>query len=144
MTVEDSIAERLDALARELEAALAETAHVERDKSGASLTPRRSGALGVTWTDWGSELQVETSNRFGGRWELQRTPEDAALLEEVVRAVVAGRVREVRVSDRSRIIVTFADGTAVTETGSIGCLSILPKPGWTWWGRHIEYLPYSG
>ena len=116
---------------------------MERDADGASFTPRNPGALGISWDDWGTELQVQTATRFGGRWELPRSADAVAFIESVVRAVVAGRVREVRVSDRSRIFVTLSDGSKVTETGSIGFLSILPKPGWTRWGRHIQYLPYD-
>ena len=57
-------------------------------------------------------------------------------------SVVAGRVSEVFAYRRSRVTVTFADGSAQTETGYDGLLAGLPLPLWPRWARRTRYLPY--
>jgi len=141
------MAVRLAALADDLERTLGESAVVERQQRGGqdvAVTPVRRGALGVSWFDTGDDLQVETGNGLGGRWELGRDDDDAAFLEDIVRSVVAGRVVEVSAGDRSRVEVTLTDGTVAAETGSVGFRSLLPKPGWKRSGGRVEYAPYLG
>ncbi len=141
----DAIAVRLSALADDLERTLGASAVVERQQRGGqdvAVMPLRPGAVGVSWFDTGDELQVETGNGLGGRWELGRDEADAAFLEDIVRSVVAGRVVEVSAGDRSKVEVTLADGTVATETGGVGLRSLLPKPGWKRSGERVEYAPY--
>ncbi len=139
---------RLRDLRRDLEQALrdAATVTVEVDDDGESvaLTPLRQGALGVLWTDFGSELQVETDGGPGGLWEMGRNLDGVALVEALVRAVVDGRVREVSAGDRSLVEVTLADGSVIAETGAIGLRGLLPRPGWKRSGAVTQYEPYEG
>jgi hypothetical protein len=62
-------------------------------------------------------------------------------MERVIRSIVAGRVRETLGPKRSRIEVTFEDGTTVTETGYE---SWLPRPGWKRRAEIVEYQSYRG
>lgn len=143
MTVEpDAIRQRLDALADELERNLAGVAEVRRSEPHfVEVTPRNHRAVGVIWFDTGDELQVETLGDRGGRWQLRRSEADAALVEELVRAVVAGRVSEVFGPHRSAVTVTFEDGSTDTEVG-YGPGAFLPRPGWKRRGRQVKYEPY--
>lgn len=149
MTVDgrpDPIAQRLVELATELQGVVGEAAEVFHRPdlfAGAwDLTPHKPGALPVTWLDYGTELQVETMGGPGGRWELDRSMDDVAFLGDLVRSVIAGRVTEVRVANRSRVTVTLHDGSRVTETGYDGLPGCLPLPFWPRWGRRIQYEPY--
>jgi hypothetical protein len=141
---EDRVARRLKGLADELELDLGPAVRVERDplRRSVTLTPARQDALGVTWTDFGTELQVETASGFGGRFELSRTDEDVDFVEAVVRSVVAGRVVEIFARDRSRLSITMPDGSREVETGYQGLRGCLPLPGWPRWGRAVRYAPY--
>jgi hypothetical protein len=143
---EDDVAVRLDALADVIQRSNCGAVQVEREAYGwgrsVRVTPPDGRSLGLWWLVSTDQLIVETAGTHGGRWELGLSARDLAFAEDVVRSVVAGRVREVRVSDRSRVSVTLADGSEAVETGGEGCLSIFPKPLWTRWGRHVQYLPY--
>lgn len=65
-------------------------------------------------------------------------------IEDIVRSVIAGRVAEVRVANRSRVTVTLANGTLAVETGADGLSGCLPIPFWPRWGKRIEYAAYAG
>lgn len=135
----------LAALADDLERTLGDSAVVVRESPAGQavvVTPVRPDALGIRWFDFGDQLQVQTANGLGGRWELGREHEDVAFLEDVVRSVVAGRVSEVSAGDRSHVEVTLADGTVAAETGSVGLRGLLPKPGWKRSSKRVEYAPY--
>ncbi|GGL92816.1 hypothetical protein GCM10009706_34140 [Curtobacterium citreum] len=81
--------------------------------------------------------------QIGGRWELGYEDDDIAHAKRLVEAAVAGRVIETFALGRSRVTATFSDGTSETETGYEGCLtSLVVLPGWTRWGRTIQYEPY--
>jgi hypothetical protein len=91
--------------------------------------------------DFGESLQIEAGH-VGGRWELDRTMEDVDFIEQVVRAVAAGRVVEVFGPGRSRVEVTFPDGTQAVETGGVSPRGCRPSPGWVRRGRRVNYAPY--
>jgi hypothetical protein len=124
MDPSDEIAERLATLADDLEQQLGESATVQRadPRRGdirpgqTTIMPRRADALSVTWLDFGNDMQVEAGHH-GGRWELSRDAAAVGFIEHVVRSVVAGRVVEVFGPRRSRVEVTFEDGTVVAGTG---------------------------
>jgi hypothetical protein len=91
----------------------------------------------------GAELMVHAGHN-GGRWELDRSEEDVAFIEQTVRAVLAGRVVEIFAPGRSHVVITLADGTVHRETGYDGCLAALvPLPGWKRFGRRVEYRAYA-
>ncbi len=144
MRTPDAVRKRLDGFAADLAADLHGMVEVDDDGETLSvvLTPRAANALAVTWFDDGRALQVETMGGPGDRWELARTPEAADFLEALVRSVVAGRAKEVFTPHRSQVTVTLADGSTVTETGSVGLASLLPRPGWQRRGRTVRYQPY--
>jgi hypothetical protein len=109
------------------------------------LRPTNPRSAPVQWLAFGDEivLQAGQLNR-GGRWELERTPEDVAFVEAVVRATIAGRVVETSALARSRVDVTLEDGRVVRETGYEGCLlGLLPLPLWRQWGKVSRYEPYD-
>jgi hypothetical protein len=142
--LDDAVARRLRAFADELEQQLGPAARVERGGTFAGevwLLPARQNALAVSWVDFGDDLDLYAGTQ--GRWELERTPEDVAFVKDVVRAIVAGRVREVLAPGRARIVVTMADGTTVRETGYDALVGCLPLPGWRRWGREVRHAPYA-
>ena len=89
----------------------------------------------------GQAFQLEAGNE-GGRWEVERSSEQLAFLEELARSVVAGRVVETLGPGRSRVEVTLADGTTEIETGYSAPRGCLPVPGWVRRGRRVEYTPW--
>ncbi|MET9023390.1 hypothetical protein ABZV93_25800 [Actinopolymorpha sp. NPDC004070] len=91
------------------------------------LIPSRTDALAVTWIDFGSALQLETGQGPGGRWELVERDDQAS---------------EVFGTSRSRVEVTYADGSIDHETGYERLRGILPKAGWQVRGRKVTYAPY--
>ncbi|SDZ39634.1 hypothetical protein SAMN05444365_1135 [Micromonospora pattaloongensis] len=107
-----------------------------------SVTPRNPDARAFGWTDFSDELILEVGD-YGGRWELEAGPEDVALLEDIVRSVIAGRVREVFAPGRSSVSVTLADASVETEIGGRGPTGCLPLPFWRRWSRSVQYAPYS-
>lgn len=132
-------------LARRLAADLADAAETEISRPGTGLTvrvtPHRTGARPIDWTDFGDEIIVQVGD-IGGRWELGPAPDDLAFLQDLVMSVVAGRVSEVFAYRRSRVRVTLGDGSVVTETGYDGLTACLPLPLWPRWSRTTCYLPY--
>lgn len=128
---EDRVARRLKGLADELERDLGPAVRVERDplRRSVTLTPARQDALGVTWTDFGTELQVDTASGFGGRFELSRTDEDVDFVEAVVRSVVAGRVVEIFARDRSRLSTRCQTGHARSRRVIRGFAGACPCQG---------------
>jgi hypothetical protein len=144
--LDDAVARRLRAFADELEQQLGPVARVERGGTFASdvrLLPARQDALAASWIDFGQDDELHLYAGTQGRWELDRSLEDVAFVEDVVRAIVAGRVREVLAPGRARIVVTVADGTTVRETGYDALVGCLPLPGWRRWGREVRYAPYA-
>lgn len=86
---------------------------------------------------------IVTVGGFGGRWELDYTDEHRELACRIIAAAVDGRVRERRAFARSRVTVTFEDGSVKRSTVYDGCGSLLvPQPGWTLWGKRTTFEPY--
>lgn len=148
---EAEVAALLDGLARRLELELAGAATVGctalpgSDGTAWDLQPVNPRSVPASWVLFPDELllQVGGSHR-GGRWELAPSCADAAFAEQVVRAVLAGRVVETSAPARSRVQVVLEDGRTVHETGYTGCLPVLvPLPGWRTWGRATRYEPYA-
>ncbi|HEU0102228.1 MAG TPA: hypothetical protein VFR07_07900 [Mycobacteriales bacterium] len=140
----DAVRQRLESLASEMQRELAGVADIERyEPHWVELQPRNERAIGVVWFDTGDELQIQTlGGGSGGRWELGRDENDAAFVEDAVRAVVAGRVLEVFGKKRSAVTLTLVDGSTATETGygvGSGCV---PSFGWRRRGRSVQYEPY--
>jgi len=113
-----------------------------------SIQPTRAGALSVYWMDFfptrsadgltvAGTLQVQ-----GGRRELGREEHDLLFLMDLLRVVVAGRVVEIFVPDRSRVEVTLLDGTTAVETGALAPVGCLPLPGWIRRGGRVQFAPY--
>ena len=80
------------------------------------VTPRNPDARAFGWTDFPDEMILGIGDH-GGRWELGAGAEDVALLRDIARSVIAGRVREVFAPGRSAVSVTLADGSVETEVG---------------------------
>jgi hypothetical protein len=128
-------------LARELQGvATVEIEDIEGGRS-VSVTPTNPNACAFVWADFSDGLVIQVGE-YGGRWELEAAPEDVALLEDIARSVIAGRVREVRAPVRSAVSVRLADGSLDTEIGSDAPVGCLPLPFWRRWSRSIQYAPY--
>jgi hypothetical protein len=145
-TPTDDPATRLAQLADELEGTLADAASVERTETpvgpAVRIIPVRASALAVSWIWFGDEVTLETLGGPGGRWQLGSSQQDLDMFEAIVRSVVAGRVEEVRAAGRSRVKVTLADGTRLSETGYVAGPGCLPLPFWNRWGRRTCYTAY--
>ncbi|MFI1191859.1 hypothetical protein ACH4T9_01060 [Micromonospora sp. NPDC020750] len=132
-------------IARQLARELVGVATVEivGIKGGISVdvTPRNPDAHAFGWTDFSDQLILQVGD-YGGRWELGAGPEDVALLEDIARSVIAGRVRQVLAPGRSAISVMRADGTVETEVGGEAPAGCLPLPFWRRWSHSIQYAPY--
>lgn len=148
----DAVRQRLEALATEMRARFGGAVTVRRmgghpddgDGLDVGMRPSTEGALALSWFDTGEYLQVETGGGPAGRWEMERTDEDAAYLEDIVRSVVAGRVVEVLGSaNRSHITVTLSDGTEEVSTGYAPGPGCLPWPGWKRKGRRVQYQAWG-
>lgn len=144
----DVVRQRLEALASELQERFGDAVELHRSGGPLPLTgglfvemrPPTDGPLAVWWFDDLDGLQVETDGGPGGRWELGRTEDDAAFLEDLVRSIVAGRAEEVFGPDeRSHVTVTLADGTTAAATGSVGLSGLRPRLGWKRRGRRVKY-----
>ena len=85
------------------------------------------------------------AGHFGGRWQLSLTDErDARFAQDIVSAVIDGRVQERFGRNRSMVTVTREDGTSFSDVGYASVLSsILPDPRWQTEGRLVEYQPYE-
>ena len=142
---------RLAAFTEELRIYLGDAATVTRDgptedyTAQTTVTPHRAGALDVSWAEFGygdtGEVSL-TAGHIGGWFEMDGTMVNADDVEDIVRAVVAGRVVEVFGPGRSRVEVVVSNGEVWRETGGVAPKGCLPIPGWVRRGRRVEYLPY--
>jgi hypothetical protein len=132
-------------IARQLAKELAGVGEVEVDDIeggiSVSVTPHNPDARAFGWTDFSYGLILGVGDH-GGRWELEVGPEDIALLEDIARSVIAGRVREVLAPGRSAVSVRLADGSVETEIGGEAPAGCLPLPFWRRWSRSVQYAPY--
>ncbi|SEI88226.1 hypothetical protein [Demequina mangrovi] len=138
-----SVTLRFDTLARRLALPLGATVDLveSEDFSVLKITPANDDALAIDVVF--DNLIDFAAGSIGGRWEADYTDEMVEDLEDLLHAIVAGHVSEVAAPGRSRVEVTIASGEVVSETGYEGCLtSLTPMPGWTKWGRRLQYGPY--
>jgi hypothetical protein len=112
-----------------------------RDSHVVRVAPQGSDRLPFSWT-WKDKVVLQ-AGRHGGRWELPASPEGSYVVEELVDAIVTGRVSETFAPLRSSVLVTLSNGSQLRATGYSGCLAVLvPLPRWRRWGRRVDYLPY--
>lgn len=141
------LAELVDRLREELvdAASVTRTEFRDGDGIGWDLQPVNPRSAPVSWILFGDEILLQTGKLYrGGRWELDRSLEDAHFVERVVRAAIAGTVTEISALARSRVEVTVEGGRVVHETGYEGCWAVLvPLPGWRRWGRVAHHEPYT-
>lgn len=137
---EDELARRLAAVGASLRERFGDDVVAE---DGAVVRLRApAGACAVSWVQLRGEVVLQVGT--GGRWELPRDARSAGFVEDVVAAVLAGRVTEVLGPGRAAVAVTLADGrverTSVRDHPR-GCVH-LPRwrPGPL---RHIAYEPYE-
>ncbi|PRY69348.1 hypothetical protein B0I08_10220 [Glaciihabitans tibetensis] len=109
---------------------------------GLFLTPHNSRARGVGVLC--EQFLVIEIGVIGGRWELGYDREDVLLAKRLIDAVIAGRVVEYFAPRRSRVDVTFLDGTTASETGSHGFgLPTFRRRASKHWDRTVHYEPYG-
>jgi hypothetical protein len=141
---DDDIARSLRDLAQQYALRLEATAAVERvygAGDGVRFRPVRAGAAEVGWTDFGDELVVFAGRR--GRWSFTRRAGDVESVRLICEAVVTGSAYEVTAPARALVAVERPDGRRTHLVSGTGCLRYLPLPGWTRWGRRVDYAPYS-
>ena len=86
-------------------------------------------------------VQIGTN---GGRWELGYGDDDIVIAQNLIKAAIAGRVSERFAAGRSRVDVTFEDGTTVSETGVTSWEApFFRRRGRTSWDREVHYEPYG-
>jgi hypothetical protein len=145
---EDAISARLHALAERLGARFGDLLEIRTEKlekypiTTVSVLPQNPKACSMSWIEMGqSELIIGVGR--GGRWEELRDIGAVDFLEQVVAAVTDGRVVEVFGPGRSRVTVTFADGTSKRSSVGTAPTGCLPAPFWPRWGRKVTYSPYD-
>ncbi len=109
---------------------------------GYDFLPTNPGALPL-YVGADVWLQIRAGH-FGGRWQLSLTDErDARFAQDIVGAIIDGRVQERFGRQRSMVTVTREDGSVISDVGYASILSsILPDPRWRTEGRLVEYEPY--
>jgi hypothetical protein len=145
--LDDQVSALLDRLAERLRDRTRGGATVQReDVPGTGVAwhvwPDNPRSAAVGWLAWddGLLLYIGVGN---AQWELEGTAEDVRFVEEVARAVVAGRAVEVAAPGRVRAEVTLADGRVERTTTINAPFGLLPLPGWRRWGRKVRYEPYA-
>jgi len=145
---DDEVAASLNALVDELSTQLGEavtferTWHVPDEIVSTRMSPREQGGATLSWVELGAN-EIVLGVGHDGWWEFGRTARGVEQVEQIVRAVVAGRVVEVFGLDRSQVTVTFDDGSQARSIGRRHIGGIIPTPGWKRWGRRVVYSPYS-
>jgi hypothetical protein len=143
----EEVRARLTDLANQIADELGNHVTVSRDSDGPFLeatrfVPTNPAALPVTWVDFGNQLDVWAGHN-GGWWEdVGRDHEAVDFVEDLTRAVIAGRVVEAYGPQRSRVEVTLRDGTVRHETGYEGLRGLIPVPGWRRRAKRVQYEPY--
>lgn len=135
----------IERLAQRASGWVGETAQLTAD-SGAnppflSIVPRRRGAASVLVVGAQPiEIQVERSNRV---IKIDLADQAAQIVDEILLAIINGRVTEIRAPGRSELCVDLAGGRVVLETGlEPGWASLLPLPGWRVWGTRSYFMGY--
>lgn len=145
--VDDEVADRLRLLVQSVEGRLGQAVVVHKDSirnapvETLHLGPRRPDACPVSWAEMGgSELVLQVSG--GGRWEMARNVESVSFIEQIVGAVIAGRVTEVIAPGHSKVTVTLGDGTEKSSVVHNDLLGLLPIPFWRSRGRSVSFSAY--
>jgi hypothetical protein len=126
-----------------IRAIVGETATIEPTPTGYNVIPTNPAALPFfVGVDGWLLLRAGT---FGGRWELSLNDDrDAKFAQDILSAVIDGRVQERFGRDRSMVIVTRDDGSSFTEVGyKSRRSSLVPDPRWMTEGRLVQYEPYA-
>jgi hypothetical protein len=147
-TSADEVAQRLAALEGRLRDELGASATVQRSLiddgriSVVDIAPANPRSLGVTWLEMQGELLLQAGQ--GGRWELDRSNADVAVIESITRSLIAGRAVETFAFRRCALDVVLEDGTVERSAVGEGCLSaLLPLPGWRRLGHKVRHEPYQ-
>ena len=113
----------------------------EDDACALGVVPSSPSAapIWVVATDW-IDVQVGQSN---SRWEFDYSDESASSVRDILRAVIDGGVTEFRALGRSQVRVALPDRNVNSGVGHQSLLSLLPAPGWRWWGVRQTFAPYK-
>lgn len=142
----DAVSLALTRLEGQLGAELRGLATVERNEypSGHprfSVYAENPRAADLEWIDWGDEILLTSA---GGNWSLSRTTEGIRTLENAVRAVVAGRVRETATYGKWRVEIDGAEIPLVFEGATpVELLPRLRLPAWLRRTRVTRFEPYA-
>ncbi|MFG2825075.1 hypothetical protein ACGFX4_37315 [Kitasatospora sp. NPDC048365] len=143
----DPVRRRLEALVERLRRDLDGVAEIEEKDDGwfwsVFVRPGHEGPLGFWWLAAGDPADIVLGVDAGHvRWELGGSEEDMVFVEEIVAALLRGDATAVFASGRCEVTVTLGDGSSEVETSHESPASLLPLPGWTRWGRRVDYVPY--
>ena len=144
--------ERVQSTLTELEEALrvrlGNKATVERRRIARSMyteirvNPSRAAACPVGWLEAPPhEVIVFAGRAGGGRWELDWSASAVQKVEEIVNAVVRGCVSELVGRRRSRLTITWPDGSTESAGVAEGWFTALSF-GWRARARTITYESY--
>ena len=117
------------------------SAEIDSREDSFWVHPEKPGALGM-WIALDQWLVVEAGHA-GGHWELDYDKADEMLLaEEIIGAIILGKVEERFGIGRSLVTVERADGSSIHARGYLGLWAIFPQPWWISRGPRVQYLPY--
>ena len=139
----DAPSTRLKALEHQLRDELGHRALIERSQPAGTrveivqIRPTNPRSCSMTWVEMTDELLFTAARQ----WDLDRTDHGVALIESLVRAVIAGRIVETFAHARSWVDIALDDGAVMTKTGYDSIL-LFPIPRWRRRGRTVRYEPY--
>ncbi|MFD7989283.1 hypothetical protein ACFV4M_38720 [Kitasatospora indigofera] len=144
----DPVRRRLDALVERLRRDLDGVAEIKERDDGwffdVVVRPRYAGPLGFSWLCQGDSADIVLGVDAGGvRWELGPSAEELDLMEAIIDAVLSGDATAVFASGRCEVTVTLGDGSKEVQSNHDLPSGCLPLPGWSRWGRHVDYEPYG-
>ncbi|WP_407915594.1 hypothetical protein [Kitasatospora sp. NE20-6] len=143
----DPVRRRLNTLVGWLKQDLEGIAEIEQRDDGwfwdVVVRPGRAGPLGFSWLYQGDSADIVLGVDAGGvRWELGRSVEELDLMGAIIDALLTGDVTAVFAPGRCEVTVTLGDGSKEVQSSRDFPSGCLPLPGWSRWGRRVDYGPY--
>lgn len=117
------------------------SARIELHEDDFWVHPAKPGALGM-WIALDQWLVIE-AGQVGGHWELDyEDADEMRLAEEIIAAVILGRIDERFGIGRSLVTVELANGSTTSALGYRGLWATFPQPRWTRRAPETKHLPY--
>ncbi|MFJ9523766.1 hypothetical protein ACIRPK_36800 [Kitasatospora sp. NPDC101801] len=139
---------RLETLVERLKRDLDGVAEIKQRDDGwfwdVVVRPGYAGPLGFSWLCQGDSADIVFGVDAGGvRWELGRSVEELDLMETIIDALLRGDATAVFASGRCEMTITLGNGSKEVQSNRDFPSGCLPLPGWSRWGRRVDYEPYG-